>query len=491
MKTLLIVEDEKMIRQGIAVMAKRCGVPIEEILECRNGVEALEILKSRPVDVMFTDIRMPKMDGIELVRHAGELEHKPFIVVVSGYDDFNYAVQMMKSGVRDYLLKPVKREKVCEILSMLDKEVKMARKNDEKEVQSLQSQLRYLFVNGQMRQVEWELLERRFREILKLEDVASYRVAVGNSLSLVSPSEGEWVMVEGVEQQTVFVMKEEETELFAESQPEGSSVGISAVFFSLRDLEEAYQQALEARKDAFIRCVSCVFWKEREEKGQGDGGLSEGFAQQFLQQFTTEKMEESLRKLKNLFFAAEHQEADASGLIQSAADIQRMLEESYTKLLPEDAGNAVICRAPLYYQNAREYLAHFEEWVRWMRCSLSEQFDSDQNRKRIEEAVRYIQENYQKDLNMAMVSNYVSMNYSLFSITFKEYTGQNFVNYLKNIRVTKAKQLLENTDEKILDISRKVGYENEKHFMKTFKSICGVSPSEYRKNMELMKGKDK
>ena len=65
MKTLLIVEDEKLIRQGIHVMAKRSEVPIEEIIECSNGEEAMEILNRQPVDVMFTDIRMPKMDGAE------------------------------------------------------------------------------------------------------------------------------------------------------------------------------------------------------------------------------------------------------------------------------------------------------------------------------------------------------------------------------------------------------------------------------------------
>ncbi len=64
MRTLLIVEDEKMIRQGIAVMAKRSSVEISEILECRNGQEALEILKNREIDVMFTDIRMRKWMGL-------------------------------------------------------------------------------------------------------------------------------------------------------------------------------------------------------------------------------------------------------------------------------------------------------------------------------------------------------------------------------------------------------------------------------------------
>ena len=69
---------------------------------------------------------------------------------------------------------------------------------------------------------------------------------------------------------------------------------------------------------------------------------------------------------------------------------------------------------------------------------------------------------------MAMVSNYVSMNYSLFSIEFKNYTGMNFVNYLKEIRIKAAKRLLENTELRIQEVGKMVGYENDKHFMKIF-----------------------
>ena len=67
MKTVMIVEDEKLIRQGLRKMIQRSGVPVEVIMECNNGETALEILKEQSIDVMFTDIRMPKMDGIELV----------------------------------------------------------------------------------------------------------------------------------------------------------------------------------------------------------------------------------------------------------------------------------------------------------------------------------------------------------------------------------------------------------------------------------------
>lgn len=86
---------------------------------------------------------------------------------------------------------------------------------------------------------------------------------------------------------------------------------------------------------------------------------------------------------------------------------------------------------------------------------------------------------------MAVVSNYISMNYSLFSYAFKQYTGSNFVTYLKNIRMEEAKRLLVETDLRVNEISETVGYDNEKHFMKIFKSSCGVSPSEFRKNARL------
>ena len=114
---------------------------------------------------------------------------------------------------------------------------------------------------------------------------------------------------------------------------------------------------------------------------------------------------------------------------------------------------------------------------------IHSQFDINKNAQKMKMAVDYIEENYASDLNMAVVSNYISMNYSLFSYSFKQYTGSNFVNFLKDIRMKKAKELLAETDMKIIEISQEVGYDNEKHFMKIFKATCGVSPSEYRKNM--------
>lgn len=120
MNTILIAEDEKFIRMGLKTMVQRSGIPVGEVLEARDGEEALEILRQRSVDLLITDIRMPKMDGIALVEQLNTLPHSPMVLVVSGYDDFNYAVAMLRSGVSDYLLKPVERQKLCEVLEKLE-----------------------------------------------------------------------------------------------------------------------------------------------------------------------------------------------------------------------------------------------------------------------------------------------------------------------------------------------------------------------------------
>ena len=97
----LIAEDEKFIRKGLKTMVQRAPISVDVILEARDGEEALEMLRGSEVDLLITDIRMPKMDGIELVSHLEELDRPPMVLVVSGYDDFSYAVEMLRKGAFD------------------------------------------------------------------------------------------------------------------------------------------------------------------------------------------------------------------------------------------------------------------------------------------------------------------------------------------------------------------------------------------------------
>ena len=82
---------------------------------------------------------------------------------------------------------------------------------------------------------------------------------------------------------------------------------------------------------------------------------------------------------------------------------------------------------------------------------------------------------------MTVVSNHVSMNYSLFSLLFKQYTGVNFSGYLQELRISEAKRLLEKTDWRVNEICRRAGFSDDKHFLKVFKAAVGFSPTEYRR----------
>ena len=160
MKTVLIVEDEKMIRQGIRAMIQRSGVPVEVIMECGNGEMALDILRSQKVDVMFTDIRMPKMTGVELVQRIQELDEKPLVVAVSGYADFSYAVEMLRMGAREYLLKPVEREKLWDILRKLEQEISENRESSRTSKRLGHQQLKYLMLNERITEEELHIMVR-------------------------------------------------------------------------------------------------------------------------------------------------------------------------------------------------------------------------------------------------------------------------------------------------------------------------------------------
>lgn len=120
MDTLLIVEDEPATRRYLKSLVQESGVPVGTIMECDNGDAAFQIVQKYRVDAMFTGIDMPGMDGLELVRRVHELARPPLTVVITDSDDLLHVVQMMRNGAQEYVLKPIERERMNEILGTLE-----------------------------------------------------------------------------------------------------------------------------------------------------------------------------------------------------------------------------------------------------------------------------------------------------------------------------------------------------------------------------------
>lgn len=110
-------------------------------------------------------------------------------------------------------------------------------------------------------------------------------------------------------------------------------------------------------------------------------------------------------------------------------------------------------------------------------CALSLQ-----SRQKMQKAVDYIRRNYDRPIDMAEVSNHISMNYSMFSALFKEYTGENFSGYLRKLRIGKSKRLLTGTDLSINEVSQRAGFEDARRFAKVFKEETSWTPTRFREN---------
>ena len=482
MHTLLIVEDEKLIRQGLKVMVQRSGVPVENILECGNGEMALEILKRQKVDVMFTDIRMPRMDGIQQVKAIQELPQRPLIVAVSGYDDFSYAVELLRMGAREYLLKPVDREKVKEILEKFDSEIEAHRESRRQEISIGCQQLKYAIMNDRLTENEKDTIVNQYGEHF-LEN--RYQVVCTNNTGgTVNTAEAmPYIYLSDVEEKELYLVQSEYLPTLLKEELNGRFVGISAVHRELEELKKACEEAFLARKEAFYLNKPAVFFEEMTADRAGGLPLEESAILQIVQLLGTDKYRDALRQLDRIFKNASLGAYEFSAMENGMRALLDGVRSTYAGVLKTDRSEIADYYELYGYPCMEEYSAEVSGWLLNFCDTLNSRFDDYKNKQKIQQAVAYIRENFDKDLNMAVVSNHISMNYSLFSFVFKQYTGSNFVNFLKDIRIEEAKRLLEETDMKVIDISMKVGYENEKHFMKIFKAACGVSPTEYRKNM--------
>lgn len=120
MRKIVIVDDEPVIRKGLSVMVRQIVGPGADIRLAADGEEALALMKEDQPDYLFTDIRMPRMDGLELCRRLAGMDTVTQIVVVSGYGDFEYARQCVSYGVKEYLLKPVGRAELQKTIAKLE-----------------------------------------------------------------------------------------------------------------------------------------------------------------------------------------------------------------------------------------------------------------------------------------------------------------------------------------------------------------------------------
>ncbi|MDF2889374.1 MAG: hypothetical protein K0R23_3759 [Lacrimispora sp.] len=476
MKNVLVAEDCKIIRKGISAMIARCQVPVDQILECKNGLEALQIIGNIPIDVLITDIRMPEMDGITLVKELQKNRYIPRIVAISGYDDFSCAVDLLRCGAREYLLKPVKREELNSIMVKLEEEIQQEGVEERTKKALCHSQLRRILLSEN---VTWEEMEEAGRLNGFREE--EFYVICGDG-TLADWQSNQMFSFPDLEGCYVALLTAKDARDLALKRRDSRSFGISDSFRGLCNLRKAYEEARHRRIRAF-----CM---------QDEGSLKLGSClmapnelECFVQRIGTQKNNKNEAILLEITDRVKKGEIEGLQFQDLICQILSRVKEFYGKILSaEGISPDKLCHM-LEFDNIDEYCREIRQMFSCISQRALSENEDYKSRVKLEQALAYINENYPGNINMAMVSNHISMNYTVFSIAFKEYTGDNFVFYLRKIRINEAKRLLSETDYKIGEIGQMTGYEDSKHFMKTFKWVTGVTPSEFRKNFRVKDGK--
>lgn len=477
MTKILIVDDEKLIRAGIKKILSNSLNGDVAFFEAKNGTEALEFCKTEFPDVMLTDIRMPVMDGVELMKQTVALPKKPAIIVLSGFDDFSYAKAAIESGASSYILKPVEAQ---ELLKAVEKALAGVKRDihqkNEEEIRSL--------IN------EGHLSEDIASDVADFAKRGMYCVSLCSNLCNSSESNflsgiTHYVIEQKKGYMTFIVARDFLEKVTAHPSLAESSLGISLPATSVSDLRRIRHEAFCAILQKFFAPSACGVFRFSENREPVDS-QSPDFTEY---DSSYDKIianldllnEEELRKAvkKFLDFDSVGQEAAAEYLYYAYNKIKNGLFTRYPKFSAKDS---YLYLKSLMIENITQArtLAEWKAYVLDYALYLLQLLRSHQGKySYITAAVAYIREHYSDDITMATVANYVSMNYTWFSEKFKEQMGVNFNDYLKKFRMEQAKHLLEKGTFKVYEVAEKCGFKDVKHFMKSFREMNGTSAGEW------------
>ena len=483
MYTLLIVDDEEIEREGMAQFIPWDSYEIKVVSTARNGAEGLEkIAKFRP-DLAIVDIKMPVMNGIEMIRQAKEQYPDMTFVVLSGYGDYEFTSQAMELGVRHYILKPCDESKMIPVLNKAFAELEEARKKNARS-EKLETEARLLKPYAR---------EQLFRDLLLGKAQAS-----SGARQLVDELGGEQRMVllldfrlkcgfDSLERYVVGNM-------LGDLLPDGTllmTTGVDRDVLVLADAmaESSVDTAVQVLKKEFKRFETLPMLSSASRTGTL-AELSVLFrqAQELLQLNMDENEPALLRPSRN---------AALPETVNEIFDLEALRQTgSYEELLQELAFSFAKMEAKDYRPQQRQKLCELawkllfedkaapEDSLPAWADALTAAWNHPQPDARSREIFLAIYENLpEPEFSLQTIAQQrLFMSEDHLRRIFFQMTGNRFSAYLEHCRITQARRLLEfQPDMKISRLAELVGYPLDgQYFSKVFRKICGVTPTEYR-----------
>jgi len=513
---LIIVDDEEIAREGLSqfIEWKQLGF---ELVQCfADGKEAIDYLKNHSVDVVLTDIDMVDISGLDLSKYIYENVPNVKTVIISGHKNFEYAKAAIKYNVEYYLTKPIDMSEIRKVFVELKKSLldlkRIQNENKEKSeryqklLPILKEQFLLYILTGSIRD-EDELNSRLQAIGLPAYSDLSYSCIIDVEINNIHKEHNgrfksslQRIFQDNrnnVHYLSFYYSQNLMKILAISSKTEKSSMKENINHF-LNEIKQSIHQNFEIElslekgpiyNDLFelsrtmrLHTTSYNNGLKVEEKSQID--LKE--YRQFMYKYKRfipllingeqEKIKENL----NVIF----EEIEPFPI----TDIQRLITDLFVMITQSFAEYGIDI-----FTNKNETLSYHDilemddvdEIRNWSNHCLDqlmkdylESQDSETNQI-ISKAMDYIQSRYYEDISLDDVADYIYLNPVYFSRLFKDYTGRNFSEYLRTMRVEKAIELLEENKYKVYEISNKVGYKSSKYFSRVFKQHTGFSPQEY------------
>lgn len=544
MLKIFLAEDEVIVRETIKRMIPWENLGFELVGEAADGEMALPLLLRQKPDLLITDIKMPFMDGLTLAKVAKKEIPGLKVVILSGYDDFNYAKQAINIGVEDYLLKPITKnaliERLTEIRSRYEHE-KTQKEYYEKfhrEMQAYEKNSSRDFfealVRGSMDMMEiyrrseklgldivaeaynvliftmnceedfsgqregyseWEaesleLLEEFFSEntsaMLFRCNIFSYGVLIKGQKETIEENTRSCVS----EIQRIFDRKEQKRQWF---------VAAGEPVERLSQIQKSYYSASRAFSQRYLYDENILYYDEMasmEKKNVTEddstylqkvdvNALNPAILQKFL---SNGLLEETENFVKDYFYAIGQEPLESLVFrnyvtLNVRFSVMSFLKEigCDTRTLEQEDTEDVLSESSKSLENAIAYA----EKIISQAIALRDQNSGNKNRSILKTAVDFIDSHYMEEdmsLNKAATAANVSANH--FSALFSQNMGQTFIEYLTNLRMNKAKEYLRCTSMRSSEIAGEIGYKDAHYFSYLFKKTQGMTPSDYRKARE-------
>lgn len=500
MYKLLIVDDEELEREGMAEFIPWKDYDIELVGTAWNGVEGFEFIQKNKVDIVLTDIKMPVMDGLELISKIKENLLDIEVIVLSGYGEFEFTSKAMGYGIRHYILKPCDESKIVPVLDKVKAEIAEKNKRKKKENEYVWT-VKKLLPRAREQVFCNMLLER---EQLKadydmfMEEVGSQDLKV--ELFAFRKKDT------GFDYLEQFVIENVLKELVGEKNVLlSASIGEDVLFLikseTVAELEVAVSRIRQEFKQIGNGFMQAAVSKEGklENAGRLYGQIKELFRMGKLEQRSNllhhGLFQEKQKNVSSIFDYAKIKDAKDYGdiLFEVYLAFMKMNFVKYDLKIKKDLSDWVLrllCDEKILEIRSVDWNNSLCEWeaiiqladvlAEQQNCSMSE--NKDQERMKI-----ILNSIYQELQNPELSIKYLSkevlfMNEDYFGRLFQKSKGKKFSTFLLETRIELAQRLLQyNTDIKIANLAEWVGYPVDgQYFSKAFHKLIGMTPTEYR-----------